>query len=338
MSKSSVPWIEKYRPKRTDDIVQHSSIRKVCNHIKKNKNMPNMLYYGPPGTGKTSVAFALSMELYGPKVVKNRVLELNASDERGIKIVRDKIIKFAKLSMGEADPNYACPPFRMIILDEVDAMTKDAQGALRKVMEDNIETTRFILICNYKSDIIDAIKSRCTKFKFSAINPENAVSRLRDISDNEGLNITDDAIRMIAETGKGDIRSSINMLQNLKYRNSEIITVNEVKNITSFIDKHEIKDLWDSIVSGSYRDIYKQTGLLARKAYPMEHIFSAVTSYIDEYTQLSDEKKASIYEHLSHTERRNAEGGDDFIQLVSVAVYIHGLMKKLVGITEISTF
>ena len=179
MGKQNLPWIEKYRPRKTDDIIQHDSIRTVCNNIKQQKNMPNMLFHGPPGTGKTSVAFALSIELYGPRVVQDRVLELNASDDRGIKIVRNKIIKFSKMNMGEPDPNYPCPPFRIIILDEVDAMTKDAQAALRKVMEDSIKTTRFILICNSENGIIDSIKSRCTKFTFSTISIENITKQMK---------------------------------------------------------------------------------------------------------------------------------------------------------------
>jgi replication factor C subunit 2/4 len=335
---NNIPWIEKYRPHKTEDIVQQDVIRQVCDNIKKYKNMPNMIFKGPPGTGKTSVAFALSMELYGPNLVKDRVLELNASDDRGIKIVRNKIITFAKLSMSFPDEKYPCPPFKIIILDEVDAMTKDAQGALRKVMEDNIETTRFILICNNETDIIDALKSRCTKFIFNEISIENVIIRLKYIVEYEKLKIEDDALKLIAEIRKGDIRSCINTLQNLKYKNNEIITINDVKKLTSFVDKDDIKNLWYSIKNESYRSIYKQTGLIIRNSYPIEYIYNAIMVNIDNDDELENSLKASIYEHLSHSEKRTNDGGDDFIQLLSVFVYINGLLMKKTEIIDVETF
>ena len=337
MNKQSLPWIEKYRPRRTDDIIQHDSIRAVCSNIKKNKNMPNMLFHGPPGTGKTSVAFALSMELYGPRSVKDSVLELNASDDRGIKMVRNKIIKFSKMSMGDHDPKYSCPPFRMIILDEVDAMTKDAQAALRKVMEDSIETTRFILICNHENDIIDAIKSRCTKFIFSVISIENTIAQLKKIAKLENLEIDKDALLLIAEIRKGDIRSCINTLQNLKYKNKKI-NVKDVKSITSFIDGSDIKNLWETVINSNYKSLYKEVGLIVRNAYPIEYMFNAIMVSIDGNKTLNNLEKMSIYEHLAHIERRTTEGGDDFIQLLSLLTYINGIIRKKIEITQILTF
>jgi len=326
-NKPTKPWIEKYRPRKTQDIIQHDVIRKVCENIKKHKNMPNMLFKGPPGTGKTSVAFALSMELYGSKVAE-RVLELNASDDRGIKIVRNTIIKFTKLSMSDSDNfKYQCPDFRIIILDEVDAMTKDAQGALRKVMEDNIKNTRFILICNNENDIIDALKSRCTKFIFNEISIENIIIRLKNISEYEKLDISDDAIKLIAEIRKGDIRSCINTLQNLKYIDKNI-TIDDVKRITSFIDKNDIKELLNAISTSDFRTVYKELGLIIRKSYPIEYIINALMFYIDENKELSNKNKSSIYQHLSNSLKRINDDGDDFIQLLTVVTYINGLLKK----------
>src|SRR5690606_13947283 len=124
----------------------------------------------PPGSGKTSTILAIAMELFGPKKIKDRVIELNASDERGINVVRNKIVTFAKTAIGQSDPKFTCPPYKIIILDEADAMTIEAQSALRKTMEDNSGITRSCFICNYINQIIEPITSRCVKFRFKPLN------------------------------------------------------------------------------------------------------------------------------------------------------------------------
>lgn len=176
-----------------------------------------MLFYGPPGTGKTSTILALAKELYGPEMFKTRVLELNASDERGISIVREKVKDFARMQLSNPPPNYKdkypCPPYKIIILDEADSMTQDAQSALRRTMETYSKITRFCLICNYVTRIIDPLASRCSKFRFKPLDQGNAKKRLEEIAQNEGVNLEAGAIDTLIKCSEGDLRKAITFLQ-----------------------------------------------------------------------------------------------------------------------------
>lgn len=176
-----------------------------------------MLFYGPPGTGKTSTILALAKDLYGPEMIKARVLELNASDERGISIVREKVKDFARMQLTNPPPSsqskYPCPPFKIIILDEADSMTQDAQSALRRTMETYSKITRFCLICNYVTRIIDPLASRCSKFRFKSLDQGNTMRRLEDIAKAEGVLLEDGAVDALIKNSEGDLRKAITFLQ-----------------------------------------------------------------------------------------------------------------------------
>ena len=173
-------WVEKYRPTRIDDLASQEEVTKTLRGAIAQGQLPHLLMYGPPGTGKTSTILAVARTLYHPSVLKDRVLEMNASDERGIKVVRDKIKNFASHSVSSQKfDGYPSPPFKIIILDECDSMTKDAQGALRRTMEVYSSTTRFCLICNYVSRIIEPLVSRCAKLlRFSPLGRDAMQKRL----------------------------------------------------------------------------------------------------------------------------------------------------------------
>lgn len=179
--------------------------------------LPHMLFYGPPGTGKTSTILALAKELYGPQLFKTRVLELNASDERGISIVREKVKDFARMQLSNPPPGYdekyPCPPYKIIILDEADSMTQDAQSALRRTMETYSKITRFCLICNYVTRIIDPLASRCSKFRFKPLDQGNAKKRLEEIAENEGVRLEAGAVETLIKCSEGDLRKAITFLQ-----------------------------------------------------------------------------------------------------------------------------
>lgn len=179
--------------------------------------LPHMLFYGPPGTGKTSTILALAKELYGPEMFRTRVLELNASDERGISIVREKVKDFARMQLSNPPPHYKdkypCPPYKIIILDEADSMTQDAQSALRRTMETYSKITRFCLICNYVTRIIDPLASRCSKFRFKTLDQGNAKKRLEDIAENEHVRLEDGAVDTLIKCSEGDLRKAITFLQ-----------------------------------------------------------------------------------------------------------------------------
>lgn len=176
-----------------------------------------MLFYGPPGTGKTSTILALAKELFGPEMFRTRVLELNASDERGISIVREKVKDFARMQLSNPPPNYKdrypCPPYKIIILDEADSMTQDAQSALRRTMETYSKITRFCLICNYVTRIIDPLASRCSKFRFKTLDQGNSLKRLEEIATNEDVNLESGAVNALIRCSEGDLRKAITFLQ-----------------------------------------------------------------------------------------------------------------------------
>ncbi|KAI9784099.1 MAG: Subunit of heteropentameric Replication factor C (RF-C) [Geoglossum umbratile] len=212
------PWVEKYRPKSLKDVTAQDHTITVLERTLQSSNLPHMLFYGPPGTGKTSTILALAKELYGPELIKSRVLELNASDERGISIVRQKVKDFARMQLshppsGAYRERYPCPPYKIIVLDEADSMTQDAQSALRRTMETYSKITRFCLVCNYVTRIIDPLASRCSKFRFKSLDQENAKRRLEEIANNEGVNLDDGAVDALIKCSDGDLRKAITFLQ-----------------------------------------------------------------------------------------------------------------------------
>jgi len=179
-----------------------------------------MLFYGPPGTGKTSTILALAKSLFGPALYRSRILELNASDERGIGIVREKVKGFARTQLvqpigldAEYLSKHPCPPFKIIILDEADSMTQDAQSALRRTMEQYSRITRFCLVCNYVTRIIEPLASRCSKFRFKALDNSAAGTRLEYIAEKEGLNLENGVVDRLITCGEGDLRRSITYMQ-----------------------------------------------------------------------------------------------------------------------------
>jgi replication factor C subunit 2/4 len=179
-----------------------------------------MLFYGPPGTGKTSTILALAKSLFGPALYRSRILELNASDERGIGIVRDKVKNFARAQLSQPTgldaayrAQYPCPPFKIIILDEADSMTQDAQSALRRTMETYSRITRFCLVCNYVTRIIEPLASRCSKFRFKMLDNSAAGERIAGIAEAEGLSLEDGVVDTLIRCGEGDLRRAITYLQ-----------------------------------------------------------------------------------------------------------------------------
>ncbi|THD24257.1 Replication factor C [Fasciola hepatica] len=206
-----LPWIEKYRPSSLDELISHGDISKTISRFIGQGRLPHLLFYGPPGTGKTSTILAACKALYAPKEMSSMVLELNASDARGIGVVREQVLSFASTK------TLFTGKFKLVILDEADSMTKDAQNALRRIIEKFTENTRFCLICNYLSKIIPAIQSRCTKFRFAPVPFALMCKRLEEISALENISLTDDGKKAIYRFTTGDMRKAINLLQVRSY-------------------------------------------------------------------------------------------------------------------------
>jgi replication factor C subunit 2/4 len=331
--KQRIPWVDKYRPKKLDDIIQQDEVVKFLKESLKTGNMPHLLFHGPPGSGKTTSILAIVSELYGPIKVHERVIELNASDECGINVVRHKIITFAETKISNPDPNYPCPPFKIIILDEADAMTTEAQSALRKVMEDLSKITRFCFICNYINQIIDPISSRCMKFRFKSLNKESINDKLAYISKNENMNISNEVINTISSISKGDVRRSIMILQNLKYiydyKNK--VDINDVYEITNTVPKNEIDNIWNIIntKSNNVLDFTNLTNKLQELGYPFDNILEQLKNKII-ISEISDIKKSLIGIQLGITERKLLEGSDEYIQLLNLLCYINGVIFDII--------
>lgn len=213
------PWVEKYRPRNLEEVKSQDHVVDVLRRMLNSAALPHLLMYGPPGTGKTSTILALSRELFGPELFSSRVLELNASDERGIAVVRERIKTFAQQSLIHAPSNkeyrekYPCPPFKIIILDEADSLTQDSQSALRRVMENYAAVTRICFCCNYVTRIIDPIASRCSKFRFKALSGGDAHGRIEEILKAENVAYEDGVVDLTLKLADGDLRKAIQLLQ-----------------------------------------------------------------------------------------------------------------------------
>jgi replication factor C small subunit len=207
---ANLMWSEKYRPKKLSEVVNQKEIVKGIGNLIKSPDIPHMLFAGPAGVGKTTSALCIAMELLGEEWRKNS-LELNASDERGIKMVRERVKEFAASVKLATDKEFGKP--KIIILDEADEMTPEAQTALRRIIEDSARTTRFIIICNYLSQIIEPIQSRCVVFRFTRLPKEEVIDHLQTICEKEKVKYEEKAIAQIFDATGGDLRHSINIMQ-----------------------------------------------------------------------------------------------------------------------------
>ncbi len=207
---ANLMWSEKYRPKKLSEVVDQKQIVKGIGNLIKSPDIPHMLFAGPAGVGKTTSALCIAVELLGEQWRKN-TLELNASDERGIKMVRERVKEFAASVKLATDKEFGKP--KIIILDEADEMTPEAQTALRRIIEDSARTTRFIIICNYLSQIIEPIQSRCVVFRFTRLPKEEIIDHLQTICEKEKVKYEEKAIAQIFDATGGDLRHSINIMQ-----------------------------------------------------------------------------------------------------------------------------
>src|SRR3972149_4757337 len=238
-------WTEKYRPDKFIDVVGQADIIKKVQALTNAMNIPHLLFAGPAGTGKSTLALITVKELFGEDWHEN-YLELNASDERGINIIREKVKSFARTK------SFGKVPFKIIFLDEADALTPEAQQALRRTMENYSQTCRFILSCNYSSKIIDPIQSRCAIFRFKLLEKKDIEKIIRKIEEGEKLKISPDALELIYEGSEGDCRRCINILQ-ATAAISPSITSELVLTIISSAKPKDIRVVLDYAISGDFQ-------------------------------------------------------------------------------------
>ena len=325
----SSPWIDKYRPKKLEHIIHQDEIKRVLQNTVKTGELPHLLLYGPPGTGKTSIILALGYELFGPEIMNERILELNASDERGIDTVREKIITFAKQSISAKDPRFPCPPYKIIVLDEADAITLDAQSALRKVIETSSKITRFCFTCNYIDKIIDPIVSRCVKFRFKPIDKDSMIERLKFIAYKEKLVLTNDCFNKIHEISEGDARKAIMLLQNTKYiyNFQKKINVNDIIEMVGLSTNEELESIWNKIKNNSISTLISVVRDINNFGININQFLIFLKDKIIE-TKLTDDKKSNLIMVISNTESRLIERGDEYLNLLNILCQIYIMLYK----------
>jgi replication factor C subunit 2/4 len=302
------------------------------------QQLPHLLFHGPPGTGKTSTILAIARQLYGPDAVKkkDRVLELNASDERGIDVVRNKVKDFARLAVGSGEPGFPNPPYKIIILDEADSMTTDAQNALRRTMELYSSVTRFCIICNYVSRIIEPLASRCVKVRFKPLEQGSIADRIRYICEQEKVELSPDALQRLVKLSGGDMRKAITMLQSAQrlYGQSSTgvpLSIQHLDDIGGVLPDERLVEVVGVLREGNMQQVQSSVDNLVADGYSATQVLSQlhdciVTSSSSSSSPLSlpldNRQKANIMESLSAADKALIDGSDEALQLMAVCAVI----------------
>jgi replication factor C subunit 2/4 len=325
MSDNNIPWVDKYRPHHIQSLVHQDQVKKVLLNTLRTGVFPNFIFYGPPGTGKTSAILALVYQLFGPKLISDRVLELNASDERRINVVRDKIIKFAKESISDPDPDYPSPPYKIIILDEADALTLDAQSALRKVIESSSKITRFCFTCNYIEKIIQPIISRCVKFRFKPLSIDALSQRLSDIAKLEKIKISEECIKQIAKNSEGDGRKAIMILQNSKYiiKIKKNITTTDCDEFSGMTSEIELDNLWKKLNNATIYEINELSHYVIDNGININNLLKYINNKIINSNNINDDTKQKLLIEILNISTRLLEKSDEYLQII----YLFGIIK-----------
>jgi len=309
MNENGLPWVEKYRPKKLNEVVGQGEITKRLESFVKNKSLPNLLFSGPAGIGKTSSAVALAKELYGNSFGRN-FLELNASDERGIEVVRKTIKDFARTMAFDAE-------FKIIFLDEADSLTTDAQQALRRTMEKFTKTCRFVLSCNYSSRIMEPLQSRCVVFRFKPLNSKEIEKKLNEVAKEEGLELSSNSLKAMNYVAQGDLRKAINILQASSSIDSKI-KEDTIYSVSSKAKPQEIKELINLALEKKFLEAREKLDVLL-----YEHGMSGedvILQLYREIVEMPEEEldgkiKIDLIDKIGEFNFRIVEGANERIQL-----------------------
>lgn len=318
----TIPWVEKYRPKTLDEIINQEEVVRSLKTVLSTKTMPHMLFTGPPGVGKTATAHAFARDLYGDRYIEDgHFMEINASDERGIDVIREKVKTFARtIPMGGIG-------FKILLLDESDQLTADAQHAFRRVMEQYSTTCRFILAANYSNRIIEPIQSRCAVFRFKPISPEHMVQAIKRVTELEGLKITDKALEALFEVSEGDLRRAINMVQTAASYSSNIDDglIFRIAGITTGGEARKILEL---SLAGKFEEARK---LLREKLY-VDGVSERdlITQMYREsfYLPIKEEEKLRLISLIGEVDYRLSQGATPEVQFMMLLSYLYSLTKE----------
>jgi replication factor C small subunit len=307
-------WIEKYRPQTFDEIKGQDQIVEKVKAFVQLQNIPHLLFAGPAGVGKSTLALVVAKQFFG-ETWRNNFVEFNASDERGIDVVRNKIKDFARTkALGNV-------PFKLIFLDECDSLTREAQQALRRTMEQYTHSTRFILSCNYISKLLDPIQSRCVVFKFKPLQRADLLKIIDHISQKEGLTIDEKARDALCEISNGDCRRLENILQSCAAVNK---TVSEelVFSLAAVARPQEIVDVVSLSLSGQFLSARKKL-LDVMLQYGLSGIDVIKQVQKEVWTMdIPEKQKVHIVDRIGETEFRMVEGSDEFVQLESFLAHL----------------
>lgn len=357
----SLPWVEKYRPKKIDELTQDENLIGLFRNMIITKNIPHFLFYGLSGSGKTSAILAIGREIF-KECFSCRVIEFNASDDRGINAVREKISNEAKKYVTEiiCQDGSRIPPFKIIILDEADSMTDEAQDALRVIIEQYSGVTRFCFICNYISKITDAIKSRCTAVYFKKLSNDCMIDKLDNIANKEQMTIPKKILNKIIDVSNGDMRKAIMLLQNLKYlydfkksqnnllsnmsldelkyvltintnmNNTMDITEDDIYHIAAFIPMKKANIILENtLLVTSIKEISTLSKEILAMGYPIDNVLMQLNKAVLQTKKLDDTEKAKIIIYAGQIFSKMKECANEYIQLLNYLACIYGIKKKL---------
>lgn len=318
--------VEKYRPKTLSDVCGQNDIIKIIKKFVEKFNLPHMLFYGPPGSGKTSTILALANEIYG-KNYKNMVLELNASDDRGIDIVRNQIKDFASTMQ------IFSKGFKLIILDEIDSMTQSAQNSLRRIIEKYTKNTRFCLLANYSYKVNPALISRCTCFRFNLLPEIEIKEIIKKIIINEHIKVTDQAENAFLKFSKGDLRKTLNLMQSCKSackmeNNITLEEINEdmVYRCVGYPNNNEVESILDIILKENWNDsFFALNNIIKVKGFALLDLINGFIEILNKY-QMKTKSKIELYKGLADLEYAISKNGDSKIYLTTAIGVIKGAM------------
>lgn len=358
MTTSAIPWSEKYRPSSLSEMEQTGNLMELFGRSIEQKELSHYLFYGPPGTGKTSAILAIGRDIF-KEHYKDRVFEYNASNDRGINVVREQIAKKARRSVSplKCEDGSIAPGFKIIVLDEADSMTEEAQDALRVIIEQHSNVTRFCFICNYINKITSAIKSRCSEVFFKKLEPEHIHAKLSSIIEQEGMVLGDDILETVITVSNGDMRKAITALHNLKYLydykqlvhcpinqlkvsqmkaipsifiseqlESPEISVEDVYEIEAVIPPQEAMAIIDKVLACDHvkqiNDLVKE---IISKGKPIDSAMSQINEAVLVHSQLDDIQKSKIYVYSIKVFTRLKHSASEHIQLLDYLSSIHGI-------------
>ncbi|NWQ74568.1 RFC4 factor, partial [Columbina picui] len=310
-----IPWVEKYRPKNVDEVAFQDEVVAVLKKSLEGADLPNLLFYGPPGTGKTSTILAAARELFGPELFRQRVLELNASDERGIQVIREKVKAFAQLTASGSRSESPMQGKPYVWEKQVVESSREKRH-VRTVCHK-------MVLCTEISLIIEPLTSRCSKFRFKPLSDKIQQQRLLDVAEKEHVKISSEAVSYLVKVSEGDLRKAITFLQSAtRLMGGKEITEKIVTEIAGVIPKETIEELLSVCQSGSFEKLETLAKNLINEGYAVAQLVNQLHDAVVESEDYSDKEKSAIVEKLAEVDKCLADGADEYLQLMSLCALV----------------